>query len=306
MSRVLAFAIVALAGCVNVASQFTCTEDAQCVGSGSGRCEASGNCSFPDATCGNGGYRYDTSAGSRAGVCVIADGVVQVDIDFSHATTHIDTNCAIQGDAALEFELTLSTAQTIVVDTPGIVSEIVVYTGTCPPAMPQSGMCPATCGSEGLTVEVLDVGTYCIVAEQAGSTTTGLLRLFPIDGPAVLPKGNGTTMERTCNHPDNPATPSCFTPIGATYPMFVGKCPSAAALMAEVMLMPQNGYAMGMSLRSAVDNSEVACVAPGAEGAAVTLQTSIDSSLPYWLMLDGAGGGGAGQCGTFTVTYNLQ
>jgi hypothetical protein len=74
--RALAVAALALAvGCApSLPASYHCTSDAQCVfGGQAGRCEATGACSFPDATCA-GGRRYGSlDPAGLAGMCV-ADG----------------------------------------------------------------------------------------------------------------------------------------------------------------------------------------------------------------------------------------
>jgi hypothetical protein len=298
--------VVALASCIDVAPEFTCATDAEC--GGAGRCEASGNCSFPDATCGSAGNRYDASAGARAGVCVLADQVSQIAVDFAQVSGPALNACGVSGSRDISFELTIAAAQTIVVDSPGVTTTVAIYTGTCPPSASSDAMCsdsPCNGDTYGRTAQILGAGTYCIVAEQTGTATSGMVRVFPINGPAILPTGSNAS-ERTCSHPVNTAGPSCFTPVGPSIPMLVWKCPGSQ-LQLDATVMPEADLDMGMSLRDATDDSEVAggCVHSGGNGSNETIDTTIASPGPYWLMLDGAGGG-ATQCGNFTIDYTLQ
>lgn len=59
----------ALVGC-SPSAVFVCSDDAQCDG---GRCEASGYCSFPDASCASGWAYGELSAPAVAGRCVDED-----------------------------------------------------------------------------------------------------------------------------------------------------------------------------------------------------------------------------------------
>ncbi len=293
--------------CVHVADTYTCTSDAQCTGAAQGRCEPSGSCSFPDATCGTDGYRYDASSGVRAGVCVLADEVVQADLDFTHASDQVASNCST-GTADIELELSIASQQTIAFDTPGAGATIAVYAGSCPPATPSAGMCtdmPCNDPTYDRNVQTLDPGTYCIVAEQTGATT-GTLRMFPIDGTAIVATaatGNGST----CGHATNVATPSCFSPVGPSVPVLLWHCPSMQLQFAAT-ITPEASLDVGLSLRRATDNSEVGgyCANAGGNGANEMLHGTILSPGPYWLMIDGVGGGGAGQCGAFATTFSFQ
>ncbi len=298
---------LACASCVQVADVFTCTSDAQCTGASQGRCETSGNCSFADVTCGSDGFRYDASAGPRAGICVLADEVTSADLDFTNASDHVDGNCS-SDTPDVSFEVTLKAVQTIAIDSPGAGTAIAVYAGSCPPATPSAGMCtdmPCHDPTYDRNVQTLAAGTYCIVAEKTGSGTSGQLRMFPINGPAILPVTSPTS-GNTCGHPPNVATPSCFTQVGPSVPMLFWQCPTSGLQLAATVA-PEAGLDLGLTLRDASDGSEVSgeCVNSGGSGANEQLHGSFPSPGPYWLMIDGAGGG-AMQCGAFSVNFSIE
>lgn len=71
MTRALALAALAAAGCFDASSGFSCGGDGECVHGGvQGRCEASRYCSFPDSLCAS-GFRFgDEAAAPFAGQCV--------------------------------------------------------------------------------------------------------------------------------------------------------------------------------------------------------------------------------------------
>ncbi len=54
---------------------FTCSNDSNCTGQGSGTCEPTGYCSFPDAECPNGRRYGELAGGGFAGSCVEPDDV---------------------------------------------------------------------------------------------------------------------------------------------------------------------------------------------------------------------------------------
>ena len=291
------------ASCVHVADVYTCTTDAQCTGAAQGRCEPTGNCSFPDSTCGTDGYRYDPSAGARANVCVLADEVVQADLDFTGASDQVASNCS-SDTADIEFELSIASQQTIAFDTPGAGATIAVYAGSCPPATPSAGMCTTMPCNDPIyerNVQTLDPGMYCIVAEQTGSTS-GSLRVFPINGTAIIAT-TGTGTGSTCGHAANKAMPSCFTSAGPSVPALLWQCPTMQLQFAATVT-PQAGFDLGLSLRRASDNSEVSsyCANAGGNGASEQLHGTIASTDPYWLMIEGVGGA---QCGMFGTMFSF-
>ena len=185
---------------------------------------------------------------------------------------------------------------------------IAVYAGSCSAATPAPA-CAPTCRERfdlyERNVQTLDPGTYCIVAEQSGSGNIGTLRVFPINGTAIVATA-GTGNGSTCGHAANNALPSCFTPVGPSVPALLWQCPSMQLQFAAT-IAPQAGFDIGLSLRRAIDNSEVSsyCVNAGGNGGNEQLHGTIASTDPYWLMIDGAGGGGTGQCGTFSTTFSF-
>jgi hypothetical protein len=298
--------LVAVAGCVDVPSQYACSSDSDCSATVPGRCEPTGACSFPDASCGTDGYRYDSFAGPRSDVCVLADRVTQANLEL--ATDRVDGNCSMPGAADAMYELTLSAAQTIVFDSPGAATSIAVYSGACPPAAPSDGMCagpPCDDPTYGRAVQTLGAGSYCIVAEQAAAATSGMFRMFPINGPAILPTAT-TATDKTCGHPANAATPSCFSRVGPSIPMLVWSCP-AVPIQLDASVAPEAGFDIALTLRDAMGDGEVSggCANAAGNGATETIHAALDAPGPYWLMIDGAGGGGAMECGTFTIDYSL-
>jgi len=70
--RRLAIGTLALLSCKMVGDTYRCTADSQCVLDGeAGRCESSGYCSFPDASCGS-GQRYGQWAPAPVGSSCVA------------------------------------------------------------------------------------------------------------------------------------------------------------------------------------------------------------------------------------------
>jgi len=69
----VAAAVLAAAGCSPLTADFVCTDNASCVSdSGApGRCEPTGRCSLPDASCAS-GQRYADSAGALSDRCTTA------------------------------------------------------------------------------------------------------------------------------------------------------------------------------------------------------------------------------------------
>jgi Big-like domain-containing protein len=69
MSRAVICSV--LTACTPIMAEYPCASDAQCVNRGAmGKCEATMFCSFPDASCKDGGRRYGPYAGSLSGACV--------------------------------------------------------------------------------------------------------------------------------------------------------------------------------------------------------------------------------------------
>ena len=179
MRRALVYFV--LAGCVDVAPQFQCQlgDDSACIdANGShGRCETSGNCSFPDPSCGDQGFRYDASAQpERVGVCVL-----------SPATPSSTQPQLIGPTHTLAFEIT-TPPQALVFDTgaPGTDTmslSLHWFLGSCPSpnaesAMPQGCASPTT---KRILVDVGASGTYCLVVADDASLPQAhvALRTFP-------------------------------------------------------------------------------------------------------------------------------
>ncbi len=75
-------------GCTS-SSVFICADDGQC---GSGRCEVTGYCSFPDDTCAS-GYAYgQLSAPALMGTCVGGDAPAETDVPATTETTLAETS----------------------------------------------------------------------------------------------------------------------------------------------------------------------------------------------------------------------
>jgi Regulator of Chromosome Condensation (RCC1) repeat protein len=105
--RVITAFLLALAGCTPIPRAFHCTDSQQCVGNGNnGTCEATGWCSFADASCAS-GRRYGQFAGDAlGGACVSAgdacgvigeaccpDGSCQAGLTCSAATNGVCVGC---------------------------------------------------------------------------------------------------------------------------------------------------------------------------------------------------------------------
>jgi hypothetical protein len=165
-----------------------------------------------------------------------------------------------------------------------------------------------TCSDQayGRNVQSLAAGTYCIVAAQTGTVTSGKLRVFPINGSAIVASASGSASSTTCGHPANFATPSCFTPVGPSLPMLFWQCPNKS-LQFVATAVPEADLAIGLTLRDATDNGEQSnTCALGTTGGSAQVHGTFPSPGPYWLMIDGAGGGGSMQCGTVSVTFSID
>ena len=177
--RAVALAL-ALASCVDASSEFHCDpgNDAACIDDhgARGHCELSGNCSFPDATCGAPGSRYDrTAQPGRQGICVLSPSAFSATdpqpIDAMHPA---------------EFEITTGT-QVIVFDTeqPGTSVPVTLhwFTGTCPPTtLTEAAKSPQSCGDaivSRITATAASPGPYCVVATDDSGPGGVALRVFP-------------------------------------------------------------------------------------------------------------------------------
>ncbi|HEY1557214.1 MAG TPA: hypothetical protein VGF94_20400 [Kofleriaceae bacterium] len=304
--------LIALAGCIDVAPAFTCKLDSQC-GSG-GVCEASGNCAVSDATCGTGGYRYDASAGSRAGICVLADQVQQVQLTFAGATNRSDSSCA-KGSRDVSFEITLPSAQTLAVDTPDAATGLAIYPGACPGTSGTdtycaAGVCPGAAYNHGATQ--LDAGTYCIVVEQTEATMTATLRVFTVAAPAILPtRASPVTGISTCGRTNDAPAASCISgAIASSLPFLVLRCPSSNQLVLQAAATPESTFHadLALSLFDPIANAQVAGACDdntGVDGTETLPSTRVSSPGPYWLYIDNKASA-PGQCGKIDLTYSLQ
>src|ERR1044071_2125244 len=200
-------------GCVTVAPDHRGTGDEQCVLDGvQGRCEDSGACSFPDASCGSGGFRYHEHAGDHAGICVVtANTAVELPaISLDAVTDAPRASCALQDAHEQYIELVSPGPQTIYVDTGGsatdVAATLAVFEGSCPPTGNQVtcgvGPCGAGVPFGRAIVDVLP-GSYCLAGSAAAGTVA--LRVFPAGRFALqVPAGVGTP-ETTCNQGDGGA-----------------------------------------------------------------------------------------------------
>lgn len=177
--------LLALASCVDTAPLFHCNpgDDAACVRSDGtpGTCAPTGNCAFPDPTCGAQGLRYDASAmPGRGGVCILSpDGA---------STTGL---APIDANHFLGFEMTTA-PQPIVFDTEVNGTNKLVtlhwFASPCPPTSTQEPAMTATCGNPlvaRISVSADVPGTYCLVASDDNPTPGDeiALRVFPNTSP---------------------------------------------------------------------------------------------------------------------------
>jgi hypothetical protein len=176
-----AAAVLVLGACVSVSPEYRCTpgSNAACVDEhgARGRCELSGNCSFPDPTCGDQGFRYDDSAhAGRTKICVLSTSGPSMTAAQEIGSTHI-----------LAFELT-SPAQMFVFDTEvqGTDTHVSLhwFASTCPPSGSEQPATPQGCSNGIVTrisVTAPGTGPYCLVAADELTVPTGHvgLRVFP-------------------------------------------------------------------------------------------------------------------------------
>src|SRR4051794_10151704 len=173
---------LALAGCVAPAPQYDCNMHPMgCVAPDGtqGACEPSGNCAFPDPSCGDTGLRYDeTAAPGRGRVCVLS----------ATGTSTVAPQPVSLG-IALGWELT-TPPQSITFDTEvngtTVVPTLHWFTGFCPPEGPTE--LPSnkdTCANQAATridVAAQTPGPYCLVATSDNAGMVGL-RVFPSTTP---------------------------------------------------------------------------------------------------------------------------
>jgi hypothetical protein len=309
MKLVIAIA-VAGAGCVTVAPDHRCTADEQCVlGGVQGRCEDSGACSFPDASCGSGGFRYHEHAGDHAGICVVTanTGVELPAIELDGVTGAPRASCALQSAHEAYVELVSPGPQTIYVDTGGsatdVAATLAVFEGSCPPTGNQVTCGVGACGPGVLfgraIVDVLP-GSYCLaVSAEAGSVA---LRVLPAGRFALQVPTGVATQETTCNQGDG-ATASCAAQPGPEAPVIVPMCPGSATL--GVTVDPDDGEGLDavLSLRQVSPvGADVMCSNVSTGAGPEMIETTIGGPAPYYAVIDRAGGA---SCGHFAIAITV-
>ena len=305
-----AFVLVALAACVDTASEYHCTADKDCMLDGTpGRCEPTGHCSVADQSCGMLGFRYHASAGSEAGICVLGAGPMQevppFDLKSAHDSVH--SSCAPANAKDVSFELTTTVPEVLAIDTglPG--SEAVaisLHAGPCPASTNELACAIQTCGPVPYASLAMNVapGTYCITVEEAapaGSSggSTGL-RVMHSSRPAlVLDRQSQPPQQMTCGGPADPMPPTCGSPSpdpSAVALMMV--CPGSFDITANVN--PQ--FSASVALRQGFPGSELDCKAGTGP---LMLHALAMIPGPYWIAVDHSGAPPA--CGPFDLTVML-
>ena len=177
--------------CVSAAPSYTCMQGDPnaCVSAAGahGTCEASGNCSFPDASCGANGSRYDASAApGRAGLCIALAVPMQT---FSVPPQQLGATRTIM------VEVHNPGTQVVAFDDLGPGTDTAVglgfAAGPCPPTNVTPAANPGTgCGQPfaRFTVSPLQgPNVYCLVAGDGPSGPDGHVALNVYPSIASLP-----------------------------------------------------------------------------------------------------------------------
>lgn len=206
--------LLALAACGDE-KPFVCSDSVDCAADGrQGVCTSDGVCAFADPTCAN-GLRYHESAGDLGGKCVggstngdtpAAPLPLQPLQTVNIANTHDDITptCSISGGRDVFFEIAITETGRLYVDTLGtdFPHVVAVYSGSCNNRSGELDCVTAACSAQFQQwSDILAVGTYCIVVDQAGSgggTSLVVRSMLGPPSPEVDIVGNPTVNGDTC------------------------------------------------------------------------------------------------------------
>jgi len=177
-----ALVLLALAACGDE-QPFACTDSVDCAADGKqGVCTSDGFCAFADATCTN-GLRYHESAGDLGGKCVggTANGdspssplplqALQT-INIANTRDDITPSCSIAGGRDVFLEIAINETGRLYVDTLGtdFPHVLAFYRGSCASRGAELACVTAACNARFQQwSDILSVGTYCFVIDEAGS-----------------------------------------------------------------------------------------------------------------------------------------
>ena len=314
MIRSVPVLALALASCVQVADEYRCGPERDCVLDGvAGRCESTGHCSLPDPTCGASGNRYHASAGQQAGLCVLGPApVIEMAFDLKESSDRSRTGCGPEGARDLSIELFTMTSQTITIDTVGPEPRAAVVfslrDGACPAGLAEIAGCrESMCADKtyNALAVTLPPGAYCLIVEEAEpAAETGKVGLRILEGgreAVVIDRPFQSAPQTTCGAPPDPAPAPCVPPSSdsAGAAVFVA-CPGTRVRATvtpdtanlDIALSVRDGGPLGTKL--VCENA-----APGG-GAEV-----IDRILmgPTWVVVDRVGGSAV--CGGFSISHTF-
>jgi hypothetical protein len=307
-------ALLALAGCVDVASEYVCGGDSDCVLDGAqGRCEPEHHCSMPDTSCGDGGFRYHASAGVQAGICVLSTVVGNLPaFDLKQARDTVHGTCAPAGARDVSFEVTVPEREAFLIDTAAQATNasvrFSVYGGPCPvrPDAMNVTCSQHDCGSPVPPYDRLATrleGTACIVVEEddpSAPTGSVALRVAPgsRDSDVLMPTQTGTT----CGSASDPGA-GCVAGSPAPVSVFlVPICPGQRHVTATVT--PSAPLDPAVALRAdGPAGGQLACGNSGIGSAAETAAADISETGPVWLVVGQQASGPS--CGPFSITSSL-
>ena len=321
--RCTAIPLALLGACVEISPEHTCRMASDCTLDGAlGRCEASGSCSFPDATCGLDGHRYHERSGPRSGVCVasLAGPFSLPPIDLKQARDTTRSTCAPAGAREAYVELSSPVPQILFVDTPpasdGARTRLALRGGPCPGAPGPELACTATdeCGPIAYNRLAVGIGqgTSCLVVEEADPAAAAgsvQLRLLPagrsgrvlVESSVTLPPGSAETT--TCGQP---AAPDAMCGASSTAAFAVPVCPGAPAPL-SVTVDPVDAPGMldaALSIRSSVPGGATVgrCWNDNPGQALEMVSMQLGGPELYWILVASAGAA----CGPFSLSYSRQ
>jgi hypothetical protein len=300
IARVLVAGVV-LAGCIDIASEHRCRNDADCVQADEmGRCEATRYCSFADDTCGTGNRRYNSYAGSRADQCLIETEQASSIAGLELTADTTQTSCGASASKDLVIDVNSAIEQVVFVDTAAMVA-LAVRAGACP-GTNELACTTMPCGDAayGRIAVALQPGAYCLVIEQALASSANelALRVFPAGRLALVSVGDPIAAT-TCGEPMQ-SQPACTSEAGTEALLVFGTCPGTTTVMAAVDPDDTDGLDIALSLRSgSATGNEVRCVNDAVGAAPETLDLMIVDAGPHWLAIDRASGA---DCGRFDAT----
>jgi hypothetical protein len=306
---------LAFTSCVTVADEYRCDPAHDCVLDGVvGRCESTGHCSVPDASCGTFGYRYHASAGEQAGVCVLAPApVIESDIDLKESSDHVRSSCAPDGARDVSIELFVTNMQTITIDTVGVQPRAAVVLslrdGACPAGLAEVAGCRApTCADTTYNVlaVTLPPGAYCLVVEEADpAAETGKVALRILEGgreAAVIDRPMQSGPQTTCGAPPDPDGASCGPPStdSAGAAVFVA-CPGTH-VRATVTPDVADNLDIALSLRDGGPRgNELVCTNAATGAGAEMIDTVLQG--PTWMVVDRVAG--PMPCGGYSISHTF-